>query len=89
MTNRGDEAQPLPGEPSPRGLFRWECRCQQTPVLLGTYDSQGRVHIKVRDRYWHIDGTVRTVCPRCGSEHTLDVSRKSGVGSRKSSSDES
>lgn len=56
-----------------RGLVRWECRCQQPPVLLGTYDAGGRINIKMRDRYWHIDGIVQTVCPRCGSEHTLDL----------------
>jgi hypothetical protein len=54
-------------------LFRWECRCQQTPVLLATYDGHGRIHIKVRDRYWHIEGIVQTVCPRCGAEHALDL----------------
>jgi hypothetical protein len=57
----------------PRDLVRWECRCQHPPVLLATYDVGGRIHIKVRDRYWHVDGVVSTVCPRCGSEHTLDM----------------
>ena len=56
-----------------RHLVRWECRCQDPPVLLATYDRHGRINIKVRDRYWHIDGVVRTVCPRCGSEHVLDL----------------
>jgi hypothetical protein len=51
---------------------RWECNCQTPPVLLGTYDRSGTVHIKVRDRYWHVTGgTVRTTCPRCGGEHSL------------------
>jgi hypothetical protein len=68
-----------------RALFRWECRCQETPVLLATYDARGRINIKVRDRYWHVQGVVQTVCPRCGSEHTLDLrSRESEVGSRES-----
>lgn len=58
---------------SSRNLVRWECRCQQPPVLLGTYDARGRINIKMRDRYWHIDGVVQTVCPRCGSEHRLDL----------------
>lgn len=53
-------------------VIRWECRCQQPPVLLGTYDRTGRVNIKVRDRYWHLIGQVWTTCPRCGKEHTLD-----------------
>ncbi|MCC6792671.1 MAG: hypothetical protein IT336_13350 [Thermomicrobiales bacterium] len=51
--------------------IRWECACQETPVLLGTYDASGVIHIKMRDRYWHIAGSVRTTCPRCGTEHTL------------------
>jgi hypothetical protein len=70
-----------------RTLVRWECRCQNPPVLLGTYDAHGRVHIKVRDRYWHIDGSVQTVCPRCGSEHMLDFgleARSRAVESRES-----
>ena len=74
-----------PGAAAPGELIRWECRCQQTPVLLGTYDRAGGIHIKARDRHWHILGTVRTRCPRCGAEHALDLrveSRKSKVESR-------
>lgn len=52
-------------------VIRWECRCQEPPVLLGTYDSTGKVNIKVRDRYWHVIGEIWTTCPRCGAEHTL------------------
>jgi hypothetical protein len=52
-------------------------------VLLATYDDRGRINIKSRDRYWHVHGTVQTICPRCGSEHTLDLrveeSRSRGV----------
>jgi hypothetical protein len=55
------------------GLIRWECRCHRTPILLGTYDPGGQIHIKVRDRHWHILGTVQTRCPRCGAEHALDL----------------
>ena len=55
-----------------RMLFRWECRCRQPPVLLATYDARGRIHIKARDRYWHVQGVVQAICPRCGSEHALD-----------------
>ena len=54
--------------------IRWECHCQESPVLLGTYDPTGTVHIKARDRYWHVTGTVRTTCPRCGKEHALEPS---------------
>lgn len=75
MTGRGNAAQPSSGA---RTVFRWECRCQQSPVLLATYDDSGRINIKARDRYWHIQGTVQTVCPRCGSEHTLDPRRGRG-----------
>jgi hypothetical protein len=54
-------------------VFRWECPCRAHPVLLATYDANGRINIKVRDRYWHVDGQVRTVCPVCGAEHILDL----------------
>jgi hypothetical protein len=73
MTERGNAAQSDGGKAPHRLLFRWECDCQQSPVLLATYDDRGRVNIKARDRYWHVQGTVQTVCPRCGSEHTLDL----------------
>lgn len=64
-----------PGGHGPReAVTRWECRCQQPPVLLGTYDATGRVNIKVRDRYWHVIGRVWTICPRCGTEHSLEPS---------------
>ena len=52
---------------------RWECGCRRPAVLLGTYEPGGRVHIKVRDRYWHVRGRVETVCPRCGGQHVLDT----------------
>ena len=32
-------------------VFRWECRCRERPVLLATYDADGRINIKVGDRY--------------------------------------
>ncbi len=54
-------------------IFRWVCRCQDPPVLLATYDPDGRVHIKVRDRYWHVVGQVQAICPRCGADHVLDL----------------
>jgi hypothetical protein len=60
------------GSGRPR-VFRWECRCQENPFLLATYDADGRINIKVGDRYWHVDGQVRTICPRCGAEHVLDL----------------
>jgi hypothetical protein len=55
-------------------VVRWECRCQEPPVLLGTYDSTGKVNIKARDRYWHVIGRIWTTCPRCGAEHAFDPS---------------
>lgn len=56
---------------------RWECGCQQPAVLLATWTDAGQVNIKVRDRYWHITGfgVIHTVCPRCASEHRLDLDR--------------
>lgn len=54
---------------------RWECGCQQPPVLLATWTDSGQVNIKVRDRYWHVSGcaVIQTICPRCASEHRLDL----------------
>ncbi len=43
------------------------------PVLLATVEG-GRVNLKIRDRYYHIEGVrgrVRATCPRCGKEHVL------------------
>lgn len=73
MTERGKSTQPSRVVAPQRTLFRWECRCRQPPVLLATYDARGRIHIKARDRYWHVQGIVQTICPRCGSEHALDL----------------
>jgi hypothetical protein len=54
-------------------VYRWECRCQDPPVLLATYEPNGRINIKVRDRYWHVFGSVRAICPKCGADHVLDL----------------
>lgn len=55
-----------------RRVSRWTCHCEDPPVLLATYDELGRVNIKVRDRYWHVQGRVQAICPKCGQEHVLD-----------------
>lgn len=54
---------------------RWECGCQHPAVLLATWTDAGQVNIKVRDRYWHVSGcgVIQTVCPRCATEHRLDL----------------
>jgi hypothetical protein len=44
--------------------------------LLATYEPNGRINIKVRDRYWHVVGSVRAICPKCGADHLLDLSGK-------------
>jgi len=62
------------GNPRDRPVSRWLCNCQDPPVLLATYDEAGRVNIKARDRYWHVQGRVQTICPKCGQEHVLDRS---------------
>lgn len=62
------------GDRGERGtVLRWECHCREPPVLLATYERDGQINIKVRDRYWHVLGQVRTICPRCGAEHVLDA----------------
>ncbi len=55
------------------GPQRWVCHCSTPPVLLATVEG-GRVNLKIRDRYYHIEGVrgrVRATCPRCGKEHVL------------------
>ena len=81
MTGNVGDAQPGAAKNEARALVRWECRCQHPPVLLGTYDAQGRINIKARDRYWHIQGVVQTVCPRCGSECSVRARARTFVHS--------
>jgi hypothetical protein len=50
-------------------ISRWVCDCQDPPVLLATFDGQGTVNIKARDRYWTVKGEVWARCPLCGTEH--------------------
>ena len=57
-------------------IRRWVCSCQEPPVLLATYDERGRINIKARDRYWHCQGSVQTICPKCGQEHVLDLNAR-------------
>lgn len=56
-------------------VYRWVCPCQDPPVLLATYGPNARINIKVRDRYWHLQGfgMVEAICPRCAAEHMLDM----------------
>ena len=79
MTEQGNTMRLGSADAPQLPLFRWECRCRQPPVLLATYDARGRIHIKVRDRYWHVQGIVQTICPRCGSEHALDLRHGSRI----------
>ena len=62
------------GTTSPR---RWVCHCSTPPVLLATVEGR-MVNLKIRDRYYHIEGVhgrVRAICPRCGKEHMLALAR--------------
>jgi hypothetical protein len=64
------ERRTLPARRSGAGpISRWVCDCQEPPILLATYDGQGRVNIKARDRYWTVKGEVWARCPLCGTEH--------------------
>ncbi len=76
MSGRSDGVPLQISQADANVLVRWECRCRQPPVLLATYDTHGRIHIKARDRYWHVHGTVQTVCPRCGAQHSLDFDER-------------
>lgn len=56
-----------------RPRVRWECRCSEPSVLLGTYEPGGQVQIKVDDRYYMASGCVHAICPACGAAHILDL----------------
>ena len=72
-TMAGTDSRRTSATTARRSVYRWVCPCQEPPVLLATYDRQGRINIKVRDRYWHVRGQVQAICPRCGAEHILDL----------------
>ena len=71
-TTRSFDRPTSGGAASGGGAKRWVCACRQPAVLLATYDRDGWVHIKVRDRYWHVSGRVEATCPRCGAVHLLE-----------------
>ena len=71
MGNSGPRGRPV--EADAEAVRRWECRCREPAVLLGMIERNSRINIKVRDRYWHVEGVVRTTCPRCGVEHVIDL----------------
>jgi|GEM_PF-2909928 len=52
---------------------RWECRCADPPILLAMYEPGGQVEIKLRDRFYLASGCVHATCPRCGTQHILDL----------------
>lgn len=63
----------MASRPTARRRYRWECRCCEPPVLLAMYDPGGPVEIKVRDRFYLASGCVHATCPRCGTQHILDL----------------
>ena len=71
-------AHTTPAEPTgsgPTAPRRWVCHCTIPPTLLATVEN-GKVNLKVRDRYYHIEGVhgrLRAICPRCGQEHVLTL----------------
>lgn len=76
----GDETAQSPGSahgrhPAAPPPQRWLCRCSTPPILLATVEGDN-VNLKVRDRYYHIEGLhgrVRATCPRCGQQHTIEL----------------
>ncbi len=53
--------------------IRWVCHCSNPPILLAIYDQTGRIEIKVGDRYYVARDQLQATCPRCGTQHTLEV----------------
>jgi hypothetical protein len=37
------------------------------------YEPGGQIQIKVRDRFYLSSGCVHATCPRCGTQHILDL----------------
>jgi len=73
-----DQAFDRTPETPPR---RWVCRCSTPPILLATLDGN-QINLKVRDRYYHIEGLhgrIQATCPRCGKQHTITIAAE-GVG---------
>lgn len=73
-----------PGAERPAGSSarRWVCRCSSPPVLLATVEA-GQVNLKIRDRYYHIEGVrghVRATCHRCGKQHVLELGGAKDAG---------
>ncbi len=52
---------------------RWECHCADPAILLAMYEPGGQVEIKLRDRFYQASGCVHATCPRCGTQHVLDL----------------
>ena len=78
MFNEGQDEQreANPARPArPGGPRRWVCHCSIPPFLLATIE-EGKVNLKIRDRYYHIEGVhgrIRAICPRCGKEHIVEL----------------
>jgi len=69
-----DHPQPQADQRQPATPRRWLCHCSAPPILLATLEG-GNVNLKIRDRYYHIEGLhgrIRATCPRCGQQHTID-----------------
>ncbi len=74
LTN-ADQPQPQADQRQPAAPRRWLCHCSVPPILLATLEG-GNVNLKIRDRYYHIEGLhgrIRATCPRCGQQHTIDL----------------
>jgi hypothetical protein len=73
-----DDAEPRPSRNAPAGGAaprRWLCRCSTPPILLATLEGDN-VNLKIRDRYYHIEGVrgrIRAICPKCGQQHTIQL----------------
>ena len=64
-------------EPRPR---RWLCRCTDPPTLLATLEGN-QIYLKIRDRYYHIEGLlgrIQATCPRCGKQHSIELGMTNG-----------
>ena len=61
------------------GAGRYDGRCSKPPVLLATLEGN-QINLKIRDRYYHIEGLhgrVQATCPLCGKRHSITFGEKS------------
>jgi hypothetical protein len=74
---------PMTSKAAGHRLRRWECDCQDPPILLGTFDH-GTHTLRVHKRHVEAHGMVSTICPGCGQIHHYVTNAKEAMRGRDS-----